>query len=649
MLKQVYYPRHIIQNGITKNHKGTEDVWNVGAFDTETVNGKPNTLQFSFNGKDAIVHHVTPKNIFEVFVQEVALWASRKGTNVLFAHNLKFDMQSILWRPDYREFFGKERRDFVVPIIRKDGKSPLSIVDSDAGMKNDDIFAAYIHCFTDKTWFARMKLSDRIRVSLVDTNAFFKMSLAEAASMVGSPVPKLERPKLLGAKDLTGNKQFEEYIRNDAKAQWYVGHAVRDLHEEHDIRMSVSLPQMAARILRHRFFREKDRIDFPPHYLVRPLELSYHGGKNQMLRKPDGSWAAGYYKNVWEVDINSAYTSAMASLPSFIRGEWKQVDQFVPGSHGVYCISGEVNCKYGCVFTHDFLRIEGPFEYIWITSYELESALATGCVMLRKCMGHVWLSKARYSPLREFALHFWDEKARWTAIEGKRGFHTLMSKLFPNSTYGKLISTIFDPDASEISIDEDLNIVSEKLYRACGLYNPAIATLITGYVRGKLLHTHEHIWDSIHSSTDSIKTLIDPTKHPDIGKNLGQWSVEIKGPCCLLRPKLYIHESDTDVVKDKVTGIEKKKMKYALHGFRGKVEELMEAADYEHDGRDSTVLKGRDYDYMALQVWTARQSLIRSRKTVVPLNFERVPLSLRSVLGVGPRIAKMAVPAPLPA
>jgi len=358
-----------------------------------------------------------------------------------------------------------------------------------------------------------------------------------------------------------------------------------------------------------------------------------------MLRNGDGSWASGYYKDVWEVDINSAYTSAMVDLPSFLKGEWKQVDTFVPGSHGVYCISGETNCKYGCIFTHDFLRIEGAFNYIWTTSYELESALKTGCVKLTKCMGHIWIPKSRYSPLREFAEYFWEEKARWTAIEGKRGFHTLMSKLYPNSTYGKLISTIFDPDASEISIDEDLNIVTEKVYRACGLYNPAIATLITGRVRGAYLHTHEHMWDSIHSSTDSIKTLKDPTGHPDIGRKLGQWSVEIKGPCCLLRPKLYIHESDSEVVADRMTGRERYKMKYALHGFRGKLEELMEAADYENGGKNSAVLNGRDYDYMATQVWTARQSLIRTKKTVVPLNFERVPLKLKSVLGLGPRIA----------
>jgi len=693
MLKQVYYPRHITEAGITKNHKGTEADWSVGAFDTETVNGIPNTIQFSFNGREAVVCKVTPDDIFDVFLFHVREWASRKGVNVLYAHNLKFDLQSILWRPDHREFFGKERRDFIVPIIRKDGRDPMEHVESDGDHKADDLFAAYLHCFTDKTWFARLKLSDRRRVHLIDTNAFFKMSLDEAAKMIGSPVEKLERPKDLGTRSLIvhpdlaayamremtrykkecrktrtkidravvkglaaltkrpTNKEsvaFTMYAHDDARAQWYVGQAVHDLHVEHDVRVSVSLPQLAARILRHRFFREGDAISFPPINLVRALELSYHGGKNQMKRNPDGSWAAGYYKDVWEVDINSAYTAAMVDLPSMLKGTWKDVDTFVAGSHGVYCISGEVNCPYGCVFTHDFRRIEGPFRDIWITSYELESGLKTGCIRLTKCYGHIWKATSRYSPLREFGQNFWDEKARWTAIEGKRGFHTLMSKLYPNSTYGKMISTIWDPDASEVSIDEDFNIETEKVYRACGLYNPAIATFITGRVRGTYLHTHEHAWQSIHSSTDSIKTLMDPTGHPSIGKALGQWSVEIRGNCCLLRPKLYIHESADEVVRDRDTneivmdlrtGQPKKKMKEARHGFGGTVKDLLDAADYDHAGKDSPVLTGRAYEYTTTKVWSARESLIRTSRRVVPLNFERVPKSLKSVLGLGPRIA----------
>lgn len=683
MLKLVYYPAHIVKNGIGKNHKGVEGGWNIGAFDTETVRGFPNTLQFSFTGKDVIVCKVTPDDIFDHFLLYVDAWAKGGMLNVLYAHNLKFDLQSILHKKEHREFFGLARRDFIIPIRRKDGEPPATKLETDLKKSPDEIYASYMQAFTDKTWFAKLKLSDRRRVAMCDTNAFFKMSLAEAANMVDSPVPKLDRPKDLGNRNLSANpefvrwvkrrmrvsakkggippaegrkmiarftkreaEQFEKYIRGDARAQWYVGAAVYQLHQDHDVKMSVSLPQLAGRILRHRFFDEHEAIKFPPMDLVRTLELSYHGGKNGMIRNDDGTWKSGYYKRVWEVDINSAYTSAMVSLPGFIDGEWKSVDAFVPGSDGVYTISGEVNCPYGCVFSHDFSRIEGPFRDIAITSYELESGLATGCIRLTKCQGSIWIDRSKHSPIRDFALYFWEEKAKWTKIEGKRGFHTLMSKLYPNSTYGKMVSTILDPDASEISMDADYNVYDEKVYRACGLYNPAIASLITGRVRGTYLHTHEHKWKSIHSSTDSIKTQTDPTGDPDIGKGLGQWSIEIVGPCCMIRPKLYIHESESEFATTKLgepvfdkRGRRVRKIKDARHGFRGKVEELLAAVDWEHQGEKSPILHGREFNYFATQVWTARQSLIRTKKTVVPLNFERVPVSLKPALGLGPRIA----------
>jgi hypothetical protein len=652
VIKNVYYPQHILKLGITKNHKGIEPEWNVGAADTETVNGVPNTLQLCWNGGKPIVLRVTPDDILDVFVFYVEQWAKRGTVNVVYFHNLKFDLQALLYRPDHRVFFGGAKRDFIVPIRRKDGQPAMHHEKADDALSPDELYSAYLHAFCDKTWFARLKLSERRRVHLTDTNAFFKMTLKAAAELVGSPVEKLERPEGLGQVDLSGQPAFEEYIRADVLAQYHVGNAVYRLHEEHDIRHSVSLPQLAARILRHKFFREGDSIAFPPVEIARSCELSYHGGKNQMIRKEDGSWAAGFYDKVWEVDINSAYTAAMRDLPSMLKGSWRSVDAFVPGSDGVFFVDGEVNCPYGVIFTHDFQRVEGMFQGLWITSYEIDSALATGCLKIHRAHGYVWEATSTYSPFREFAEHFWDEKARWTAIEGKGGLHTKMAKLYPNSTYGKCVSAILDPDLGELEVGADLNSACENVFRASGLYNPAIATLITGRVRGTYLHTHEHKWKSIHSSTDSIKTQMDPTGDPALGKGLGQWSVEVYGRCMLLRPKLYIHEAEGEQMKNSKTGAPVlspttgkplPKMKYALHGFQGKLFDMLAAADYDHDGKDSPILHGKPYEYFVTHCWSMRQSLIRKKKTVVPLNFEKIHVSLKPILGLGPKIVRELV------
>jgi len=667
MLKTVYYPRHILRHGITKNDAGIEPVWNVGAGDTETVHGSPITLQLCWSGREPLVDYVEPQTVFSTFVARVEEWAHRGVVNVVFFHNLKFDMQALLYRPEYRKLFGDEKRDFIVPIRRKDDLDPLVSLPADAEHSPDDIYSSYMHVFADKTWFARLKLSDRRRVHLIDTLAFFKMSLEAAAEATGSPVRKLPRPEdkrcnfkagihvkncsCLGYKDLRGDPAFERYARTDVLAQYHLGAAIHRMHEEHDVRISVSLPQLASRILRHRFFREGDSIPFPPIPVANAFELSYHGGKNGMLQNPDGTWASGFYEDVTEVDINSAYTSAMVALPSFVKGEWKEVDSFVPGSHGVYCVSGEVDCPYGCIHTASFIRVKGRFSSIWTTSYEVESGIECGCLKVTGCRGYIWVAGSDYSPIREFALHFWAEKARWTTIEGKRGLHTLLSKLYPNSTYGKLISAILDPDLAEPILDEQANLHGEKVYRAAGLYNPAIASLITGYVRGHLLHPKEHKWKSIHSSTDSIKTQMDVLGDPDIGKELGQWSVEVKGRCLLLRPKLYIHEADGEVMVDRKTGEPVvnpetgkpfPKLKYAMHGFRGQLKELIGAADYNHLGADSPILNGKKFDYFVNHCWSTRQSLIRKKKTVVPLDFQRIPMSLKAVFGAKPKVAVFA-------
>jgi hypothetical protein len=105
-----------------------------------------------------------------------------------------------------------------------------------------------------------------------------------------------------------------------------------------------------------------------------------------------------------------------------------------------------------------------------------------------------------------------------------------------------------------------------KKFKAGGLFSPVIATLITGFVRA-YLHRLEHQYQSIHSSTDSIKTFakleVDSLPH-----GLGGLNVEVKGDCILLRNKLYLHYDGAMVLGGKPA-------KYALHGFWGSVDELL--------------------------------------------------------------------------
>ena len=115
MIKDVFYPKHLLVGGIKHANKGADPNWQVAAGDTETVDGVPYTLQMTFDGKTAEVEDVTPDNILDVFVARLERWALRGHENYMYFHNLKFDLQALLWHSKYRHWFAKPQRDFVVP------------------------------------------------------------------------------------------------------------------------------------------------------------------------------------------------------------------------------------------------------------------------------------------------------------------------------------------------------------------------------------------------------------------------------------------------------------------------------------------------------------------------------------------------------
>ena len=90
-----------------------------------------------------------------------------------------------------------------------------------------------------------------------------------------------------------------------------------------------------------------------------------------------------------------------------------------------------------------------------------------------------------------------------------------------------------------------------------------IATLITGFTR-VYLHRLEHKYQAIHSSTDSIKCNVNRLEK-NLPKGLGTYKLECVGDCLILRNKLYLHYNDKGEIK-----------KFALHGFSGKKEQLLE-------------------------------------------------------------------------
>ena len=534
MLKKVYVPEYIY-SGIKHNDRCYPKRLTFFGADFETVDGEPYTLTVCDKKLNPDIIFVNRNNVLDKFLNYFEPRCLSKQVNIVYFHNLQFDISVLLI---------KYHKHFV-------GRNTLKI-------KYKDV---YIEAVIGNITFARIMFDKNKKLFIYDSMAFIKGSLDNITKSLNLKVKKLERPKGLGEKKLK-TKKFFDYIKTDAIAEYYLASWIIEQHRKYNIRICVSISQFASRVFRHYFLYKWERIKYPPKEVVEGSILSYHGGKNGFyLDSPT------IVKNCVEIDINSAYPYAMTKLPNFVSGRYVKVNKLVDKYEGIYKISGRLkDCKYKIIFDHNFKEIVGDFKDIWTTSYELKEAIRSKEIEIKKIEGYVWVEgKASHNPLRnplkEFVENFWIKKESAKTYEEK-----IMNKLILNSLYGKFIQTTRIETDYLLTDDEGRPIKenSNSEYKAGGLFNPFIATLITGFVRA-YLHKLEHKYNSIHSSTDSIKTMDKINKLPE---GLGGLKKEVEGKCVILRNKLYIHYDKNNNLK-----------KYALHGFTGNINDLIKVVE----------------------------------------------------------------------
>jgi DNA polymerase family B len=519
MERDIYRPLWS-QRGIRSNNMGAQEVSIYGA-DTETVNGKPDCFQVWGQSYKGVVW-TGPRKVTEHFLD--LLWDKVPSGSRIFLHNLEFDLP-VLFFP-FLKFFQKESFEMKA-----------------AGFYARVLFGKVNYCelrVFDRTW------------TLVDTFAFLKGSLATLSKTFDLPA-KLPKPRGLGAMSYRkhpARKSFEAYALRDAEVACRLGSVIMDFHKEYDVKPCLSAPHLSAQIFRHRFIPEGQVIPSNPRDLDEAAVLSYHGGKNGLYVPP------GIYKDVRVYDINSAFPYAMSQLPNFLGCEYEHVpeDRATEEVHtgarpGIYCIDGtSVSLTYNLIRDHKFQPVLGEFRGLWLTSYEINVARRLGFVRdLRAQEGFCVIErKRRPNPLADFVAHFYRLKHKEKGP--KREFYKLML----NSLYGKFIQNILTDDGDLDLTEGDLRPV-KGYYQAGGLWNPLLASLITGFVRAHLTEL-EVRYQSLHSSTDSIITR----QKAETGTGLGELSLKTGGTVVLLRPKLYLVWNN----RNEMTA-------YALHGYHG--------------------------------------------------------------------------------
>jgi hypothetical protein len=518
--------------------------------DTETVKGKPNSLQFySEDVPCERIEFVDERNSARKFIE----WCNTRKPRVLhvvYMHMLSFDIIELFW--------GKYEN-----LIQNGGEFDFNA------------YGWHVRGLYGTPTFASLSRGHDRRIVLVDSYSFYRGSLASAAQLFCPDLPKLPRPRGIGERRYTAkDTSFVEYAMRDAVVAYHIGRQVEELHREFDLQQCISIADMASRIFRHCFLTYN--IPQPSDDVIAAALDSYHGGKNNLTAKP------GWHTGITGIDISSAYPHAMHQLPAFSNGNLYKRYRALRGarlssvpSYGVYRVAGTLrDCRWPVLFGHDFKPLRGDIEGVWIQGIELNEALRSGEFHATKISGFYYdAERDNQAPaLRKFCEDFYDRKQSEKDKVRRHGYKTIL-----NSLYGKFIQTRKRSRKYYHDIDSSEGTDASELV-AGGLFHPFIASAITADTRARI-HRIEHHYKALHTATDGIFTYAKPERtgmyrvQKGAADELGQLTTEVEGNLLLLRCKCYIVYADTGEIESRAFQ-GKRIAKYALHGFQGGVFEL---------------------------------------------------------------------------
>ncbi|MEM3665187.1 MAG: DNA polymerase [Candidatus Jordarchaeales archaeon] len=568
MDKHIVLPKYL-RDGIKPLKQGYPKRVKCLVFDVETCDGEPYLLTF-YDGERVSFLKVDKGTVLDKFIQYLLEHCtSKKFSYILFSHNLPFDLTAVFTKLETKIF--RYRTATYVHFSDKTKKEPLAI----------------IKLFTHKVWFAQIKLKNGVSIKVVDSNAFIKGSLYELSRTLKFKYVKRERPWFVeqGKKPKNREQWIElyRYCYDEIKAQFELAQYILNMHREYDTTFTVSIAQLASKIFRKHFLKEK--IPQIPQHIKKLAELTIHGGRASVFVD-----TPCLIPEVKMYDYNSFYPFSMANLPNLTKGTWKETYEFDGEHEGFYVVSGFIKlCKYPIIIKSvekmEFANGEYVSE-IPIASYELREALRSGEFEPTKIHGYVWIPHSEaHNPFRDYVMHFYRLKETYE----KDSPLYIQAKLLLNSLYGKTYQTLIHPKSED---KEDFRVIPElkkvvkieTLYKAGGLYLPHVGSWITSQCRA-ILHKDLHFYNGIDCATDSFKTTMDlPTS-----EKLGLLKKEHEGMLLLLRPKLYVmfsNERQKEIMQEgdlreylnkELDSMEigKDIVKYALHGFQGNVYTLL--------------------------------------------------------------------------
>lgn len=605
MEKKIIIPEYLL-DGVKPLKRGFPKRLKLFVFDVETDHGNPYLL-IVYDGKKPRYFKINKKTIAEILFRYLLENTSSNTTNVLFSHNLQFDLTAVF---DIRRgvfswlkppiIHVPDADTFLYENVRMDKPKPYDLTLPNPrsypyeAARTEEILGhilGHITIYSQSTWFGQIRLRNHANVKVIDSNNFIRGSLYNLSRELDFKYKKRKRPKFVeeGRKP-RNRKEWKElycYCGEEIKAECELAQFILKMHKKYDVGITVSSAHFASKVFRKHFLQTT--IPQIPFHIKPLVEASLHGGRADVFVE-----TPVVIPNVRMYDVNSFYPWAMANVPRITKGKWIEVNDFAEEHEGFYWMTGYVKpCRWPII-----IKSKRKFQYandehvenIPISSYELREALNNREFIPEKIEGYVWIpdKNAATNPFKNYVEEFFrlkNQSENDTSLK-------VMYKLLLNSLYGKTYQAIrltAYEETSQWIRDENTGVIrkNEIKYRAGGIYLPHVGAWVTSMCRARL-HQFMHQHEAIDCATDSFKT----TEKAELGKKVGELKLEAEGLLLLIRPKLYVmfsKEVQRDVFK-RYNGdlrkyleknlqdlkLEKHVIKYALHGFWGDVYSLLE-------------------------------------------------------------------------
>jgi hypothetical protein len=474
-------------------------------FDTETVQGKA-VLIASSDGR-----FLFPQNF-----EQIAHFLTQKT----YTRTLNF-----YWNLDY-DFFA---------IVKHIPPELLEILYDCHGVIVDNYFIKWI----PRKYFSITRIGTKYTAKFYDLWQFYRSSLNEAS-----------RKYLGDAKEEIDVTNIAQYLEKAEMRQKLIKYCLKDAiltqklgellqAKLNNIGISFDKPYSCGNLSQRFFFKGRETLGFKKTEWNLYALYCYYGGRFEVLKR-------GFFRKVYQYDINSAYPFYISKLVDPNKGEWiKTRDIDYSADYGF----AKISIKYyendlisPIPFRTDSMVIYPNFsettEY-YLTFPELKTAERLG---LEFDVLDSWAFYGTGEPLFPQIAEIYEQRKRAKA-EGDKALE-LVLKILMNSLYGKFAERKAKLKASLKPAEgsKEINLGDCKFYvlesnKPGILFNPVLAAYITALTRVQLVQTCMHHFDDIIMfATDSILT----TK-PFIpeSEKLGDWKLEMSGEAVVLMTGVY--------------------------------------------------------------------------------------------------------------